>query len=69
MLDIDDKVLTNRFPLMGLAKYMLKQFMPQMTNRMKEEVLARVTHFPILVYVQKCLAMCVVTIIPLWDGT
>ena len=54
--------------LLGLAKYMLKQFMPRLTNRMKEEVLARVTHFPILVYVQKCLAMCVVTIIPLCMG-
>ncbi|KAL5509266.1 hypothetical protein EMCRGX_G004605 [Ephydatia muelleri] len=32
--------------LLGLAKYMLKQFMPQMTNRMKEEVLARVNAFP-----------------------
>ena len=47
--------------LLGLAKYML-QFMPRLTNRMKEEVLARVNAFP-------CLAMCVVTIIPLWDGT
>eukprot|EP00731_Ephydatia_muelleri_P024688 Em0016g959a len=32
--------------LLGLAKYMLKQFMPQMTNRMKEEVLAHVNAFP-----------------------
>ncbi|KAL5460040.1 hypothetical protein EMCRGX_G033453 [Ephydatia muelleri] len=32
--------------LLGLAKYMLKQFMPQLTNRMKEEVLARVNAFP-----------------------
>ena len=32
--------------LLGLAKYMLKQFMPQLTNRMKEEVLARVNGFP-----------------------
>ena len=32
--------------LLGLAKYMLKQFMPRLTNRMKEEVLARVNAFP-----------------------
>eukprot|EP00731_Ephydatia_muelleri_P008143 Em0004g481a len=32
--------------LLGLAKYMLKQFMPQLTNRMKEEVLACVNAFP-----------------------
>ncbi|KAL5477934.1 hypothetical protein EMCRGX_G024792 [Ephydatia muelleri] len=31
--------------LLGLAKYML-QFMPRLTNRMKEEVLARVNAFP-----------------------
>ena len=31
--------------LLGLAKYMLKQFMPRLTNRMKEEVLARVNAF------------------------
>ena len=31
--------------LLGLDKYMLKQFMPRLTNRMKEEVLARVNAF------------------------
>ena len=32
--------------LVGIAKYMLQTFMPRLTNRMKEEVLAHVNAFP-----------------------
>ena len=55
--------------LLGPYKYLLKEFVPKLTERMKEEVLARVNAFPHSGSPLRCMVTFAVTLSPLLGET